>query len=107
MAKPEWGAKHACSSCGTRFYDMLRNPIVCPSCGKEHVPEKLLKSRKTEDVKPVKAVKAAKPGEDEEEDTLLDDDDLLDADDIDLPDDDDDDDDLSGVVSAPKTKEDD
>ncbi len=33
MAKPEWGTKRICQSCGTRFYDLGRTPIVCPSCG--------------------------------------------------------------------------
>ncbi|MGB0671459.1 MAG: TIGR02300 family protein, partial [Rhodospirillales bacterium] len=32
MAKPEWGTKRACQSCGARFYDLGRNPIVCPKC---------------------------------------------------------------------------
>ena len=33
MPKAEWGAKHRCEKCDTRFYDLLRNPIVCPNCG--------------------------------------------------------------------------
>lgn len=33
MAKPEWGTKRVCQSCGARFYDLGRSPIVCPSCG--------------------------------------------------------------------------
>ncbi len=32
MPKPEWGAKRACASCGARFYDLNRTPIVCPKC---------------------------------------------------------------------------
>lgn len=32
MAKPEWGSKRVCLSCGARFYDMNRTPIVCPAC---------------------------------------------------------------------------
>ncbi|MEE9250426.1 MAG: TIGR02300 family protein [Alphaproteobacteria bacterium] len=32
MAKPEWGAKRACPHCGTRFYDLRRETIVCPRC---------------------------------------------------------------------------
>ena len=32
MAKPEWGSKRVCLSCGARFYDMKRTPIVCPAC---------------------------------------------------------------------------
>ncbi len=32
MAKPEWGTKRVCQSCGTRFYDLMRTPCVCPKC---------------------------------------------------------------------------
>jgi uncharacterized protein (TIGR02300 family) len=32
VAKPEWGSKRVCLSCGARFYDMKRTPIVCPAC---------------------------------------------------------------------------
>jgi uncharacterized protein (TIGR02300 family) len=33
VAKPEWGTKRTCLSCGARFYDLQRSPITCPSCG--------------------------------------------------------------------------
>ncbi len=33
MAKPELGAKRQCQSCATKFYDLNRDPIVCPKCG--------------------------------------------------------------------------
>ena len=33
MAKPDWGEKHLCTSCGARFYDMKRTPVSCPACG--------------------------------------------------------------------------
>lgn len=33
MAKPEWGTKRTCFECGTKFYDLRRDPILCPSCG--------------------------------------------------------------------------
>ncbi len=32
MAKPELGIKRTCQSCGAKFYDLSRNPIVCPRC---------------------------------------------------------------------------
>ena len=32
MAKPEWGVKRTCPSCGARFYDLKRSPILCPKC---------------------------------------------------------------------------
>ena len=46
MAKPEWGLKRICHSCGTRYYDMRRAEIHCPKCGTEFDPEALLKSRR-------------------------------------------------------------
>jgi uncharacterized protein (TIGR02300 family) len=32
MSKPARGIKRVCQSCGARFYDLGRTPIVCPSC---------------------------------------------------------------------------
>ena len=33
MAKPELGLKRQCMSCGAKFYDLSRDPAVCPKCG--------------------------------------------------------------------------
>lgn len=46
MSKPEWGIKRICQNCTTRFYDMHRQPIICPKC--EHVfdPDTLIKKRR-------------------------------------------------------------
>ena len=35
MVKSHWGMKRICSNCSTKFYDLLRLPIVCPKCNKE------------------------------------------------------------------------
>ena len=32
MAKPELGIKRLCGSCGAKFYDLNKDPIVCPKC---------------------------------------------------------------------------
>ncbi|MCC6718481.1 MAG: TIGR02300 family protein [Acetobacteraceae bacterium] len=32
MPKPELGTKRVCVSCGARFYDLTRQPAVCPKC---------------------------------------------------------------------------
>ncbi len=32
MVKLEWGTKRTCHSCGSRFYDLRKTPIVCPKC---------------------------------------------------------------------------
>ena len=33
MAKIELGAKRQCQNCGAKFFDMNKDPIVCPKCG--------------------------------------------------------------------------
>jgi len=33
VAKPELGLKRQCMSCGAKFYDLSRDPAVCPKCG--------------------------------------------------------------------------
>jgi uncharacterized protein (TIGR02300 family) len=32
VAKPELGTKRLCANCGTKFYDLSKDPIVCPKC---------------------------------------------------------------------------
>lgn len=32
MAKPELGTKRLCGSCGAKFYDLNKDPILCPKC---------------------------------------------------------------------------
>ena len=33
MAKPDLGNKHQCQNCGAKFFDLNKDPIVCPKCG--------------------------------------------------------------------------
>ncbi len=46
MAKPEWGKKRICQSCGTVFYDLRRSPPVCPRCETVFEPEQALRARR-------------------------------------------------------------
>jgi uncharacterized protein (TIGR02300 family) len=39
MAKPELGTKRVCVACGARFYDLMRQPAICPKCGTEQPAE--------------------------------------------------------------------
>ena len=32
MAKPELGTKRLCGNCGATFYDLSKDPIICPKC---------------------------------------------------------------------------
>lgn len=46
MAKAEWGLKRVCLACGARYYDMKKNPPVCPSCGTAYDPENQMRTRR-------------------------------------------------------------
>ena len=61
MAKAELGLKRSCLSCGMKFYDFGRTPIICPGCQAEFDPESLVRSRRGRDTaKPAaKSAKAA------------------------------------------------
>ena len=91
MSKPEWGTKRLCQSCGTKFYDLQRAPITCPSCGAEADRESPLKSRRSRAAaapKPVPVAPVKKPQPVEAEVDGDEAEDLPDADpaDADLPD---------------------
>ena len=46
MAKPEWGTKRICLSCGARFYDFQKDPVTCPACGTVFDPAAQSKPRR-------------------------------------------------------------
>ncbi len=94
MAKPEWGQKRSCLSCGDRFYDLRRSPTVCPKCGAVFDPEQMTKTRRTKASAakvPVKAP-AKPPPEQEKAEALIDGEAVVAVDDeaVDAVDDDDD-----------------
>jgi uncharacterized protein (TIGR02300 family) len=41
VAKPELGTKRQCLSCGAKFYDLNKDPIVCPKCSTVFVVQAL------------------------------------------------------------------
>ncbi|MFZ3035427.1 MAG: TIGR02300 family protein [Parvibaculum sp.] len=124
MTKPELGTKRDCPSCGAKFYDLNKNPVACPKCKHEFVPDQAVKAKRAKPVEkpkakaPVRAKARVEPDEDgdvsldamrdeeladDDADELLAgiddaDDDSDDEDDAFLPDDDDDDDDVSSIV---------
>jgi uncharacterized protein (TIGR02300 family) len=53
LAKPEWGTKRICPNCGTRYYDLMRDPVVCPKCSTPFDPEAFLRARRTRPAAPV------------------------------------------------------
>jgi uncharacterized protein (TIGR02300 family) len=74
VAKPEWGTKRICQSCSAPFYDLRRDPIVCPKCAAVFDPEAILKSRK---------LKGAEPPAEPVKKKIEDPEDILDAEDDD------------------------
>ena len=56
MPKAEWGVKRTCLGCGARFYDLKRDPIVCPKCEAEFDIAVAQKPKRT---RPAAAAKAA------------------------------------------------
>ena len=59
MVKPEWGKKRICSSCNTKYYDLNKLPIICPSCGARFDPEDYLRKRKGKSL-PAKSISGKK-----------------------------------------------
>ena len=72
MAKPEWGIKRGCLNCGAKFYDLQKDPIICPKCETVFDPDSASKLKRNRNVMPEKA--SAVPADVEADDTLLDDD---------------------------------
>jgi len=52
VAKPEWGSKRLCTGCGDRFYDLQRDPIVCPKCGVVFDPEQMTRLKRARNSPP-------------------------------------------------------
>ncbi len=103
MAKPEWGKKRTCQSCAAKYYDLQKDPAICPKCGtvfQAETPQRGRRSRAAEAPKAIPAAAAIIPTSEDDIDGL--DDDVLDDDDDDesLPEDTSDlgDDDDVGVV---------
>jgi len=38
VTNPEMGVKRVCLGCNGKFYDLAKNPIICPKCGATFVP---------------------------------------------------------------------
>ena len=105
MAKPEWGTKRSCASCGAPFYDLNKDPIICPKCGVQFMPDAVLKPRrKGPEDKPV-PVKKAPVKKIVDEDAELADEEVEDEELLDDAEVEDDDADVGEVIDAPADKE--
>lgn len=105
------GLKRICTGCGTRFYDLNKRPIICPSCDTEFTGEVKAKARRGRSaaVEPkIEDIKKAVIVENDDEDILEDDDgvEVVSLDDLDESKNDDDekveDDDESGLDDIPE-----
>ena len=90
MAKSEWGNKCVCQSCGTKFYDLKKSSVRCPSCDEPHdgKPAKSAETKRAKSVAPAPA-KVAPVAKEEPPPPSMDDDDTettskKDVDDADL-----------------------
>ena len=58
VSKPELGTKRLCAGCNAKFYDLLKTPIVCPTCEAVFVLPKVAPSRPRRGFEPLPAVAA-------------------------------------------------
>ena len=107
MVKLEWGKKRTCQNCGTKYYDLRREPVICPSCGAVFQAGTSQRGRRSRSISEVpKAIVASSTAAELEETELVVDDldDALDVDDEVLPEDTNDligdEDDMSEVIDT-------
>src|SRR5258708_30636942 len=58
VSKPELGTKRLCAGCNAKFYDLLKTPIVCPTCEAVFVLPKVVPSRPRRGFAPLPAIVA-------------------------------------------------
>ena len=110
MAKAEWGVKRVCLElgCGARFYDLMRDPVICPKCGAELIVE-VSEAPENEEFKQstdeARAAKKAPAALEDEEDILTEDGDGVDIDDDVLDESDEDTVPLDDIANVPTDDE--
>jgi uncharacterized protein (TIGR02300 family) len=65
VAKPELGTKRLCGNCGAKFYDLSKDPIVCPKCSTVFVPTAAMARAGRAEPVAARAAAAAAAGDDE------------------------------------------
>lgn len=104
------GLKRICMSCGTRFYDMNKRPIVCPSCETEFTGEIKVKTRRSRSAVATEGQVSNKTAKNvaNDDDDEIEDDDVVSINDVnDGDDDDEDDEDLGGDLDLDDLEDDD
>ena len=56
MTKPVLGIKRLCAGCNAKFYDLLKDPIVCPMCEAVFTVPKPATARSRRGFEPLPAV---------------------------------------------------
>lgn len=79
MAKVDLGTKRVCPECGAKFYDLTKNPAICPMCQHSFDPEEL-ENTIAVPTGPLKPQKSQLEDEDEEEKTAVNAEDMDDED---------------------------
>lgn len=123
VARPELGTKRLCAACGAKYYDLKRDPIICPKCGdmfdlgvaaKTAKAVKAVQKKEAEETKAKEEVETvsleeadAETSGDEDIPELDEDSDDIAGDDADvfLDEEDDEDDEVSGIVVPRDGKE--
>ncbi len=59
MGKVDLGMKLTCESCGARFYDLSKQPALCPKCGAKNTRPQVFRSRRPADERAEKKALAA------------------------------------------------
>jgi uncharacterized protein (TIGR02300 family) len=114
VAKPELGAKRQCQSCGVKFFDLNRDPVVCPKCGaifqvastriasraveEDEAPEGEKEGAEIVSLDEVEASEAKSDAIDVDEDVEIDD--AVEEDDTFLENEEEEDDDVSGLIDG-------
>ncbi len=97
MVDPKLGKKRICEACEAKFYDLNKNPAVCPKCGHSFDPAAVLAAAAPRKIEP-----KVEPVAEDDEDELEDDEDELSLDAmVDDEVDDDDDEDLPAFDDTP------
>ena len=61
MSKANLGQKRICISCAAKFYDLNKNPILCPKCGVTFDASAVVKTRRVRAVAEDKTAKKKAP----------------------------------------------
>ena len=65
MTKPELGTKRLCASCSAKFYDLNKDPIVCPKCDTVYVVAPVVTRGRPDAAAAAAAAAAARPAAEE------------------------------------------